>query len=71
MVALSGLANACAHKAGRALLLGPDSAAPATEAAVGALRDVRPEVRQMAGAFLANLALGLTVDNVSRSGHES
>lgn len=36
------------------------SAATATDAAVGALRDTRPEVRQMAGAFLANLALGLT-----------
>ena len=59
VIALSGLSNVCAHKAGCTLLLYPSRITVATDAAVAALRDDRPAVRQMAAAFLANLALGM------------
>ncbi len=70
VIALSGLSNVCAHKAGRALLLEPERAATAADAGVAALRDERPAVRQMAAAFLANLSLGLMTQAEKKMGEE-
>lgn len=68
VVAFSALSNACAHKAGRSLLLEPERAGQAVDVTVAALRDEQPAVRQMAAAFLANLALGVEKAEVWEGG---
>jgi hypothetical protein len=70
IIALSGLSNVCAHKAGRALLLDPERASIAADAGVAALRDERPAVRQMAAAFLANLTLGMSQEKKEKEEEE-
>lgn len=67
IMALCSLSNALSEPAGQALLLEADNASLVVDAGLTALKDDRPEVRQMGSALLANQALAMEVREDSRN----